>query len=356
MAEVVPVINPGSTSTKIAIWAREESLFEENVRHPDDELKQFDLVTEQFDLRYKAIREAFDKAGLKEHDVIAIACRGAPLKPLEGGTYTVNDTLLDDVRSCKYANHASNLGSIIGNEMAKEYNVPAYIVDPITIDDFIPQARYSGIPEIERKCRSHALNIKANARVVAASIGKTIEGANFVVAHMGGGVSVCALRGGKVIDVNDALLGMGPFSPNRAGALPIGALVKLCFSGKYSEKELITKLSKESGLLAYIGTEDLIEVEQKINSGDSMAREVFEAMSYQIAKEIGAMSTALQGENDGIILTGGMAKSRLLLDEIEKYIKQIAEIYERPGELEMRALAEGVFRIIDNKETPKEYK
>lgn len=332
------------------------SLFEETVRHPDDELKQFDLVTEQFDLRYKAIKQAFDKAGLKEHYVIAIACRGAPLKPLEGGTYTVNEALLEDVRSCKYSNHASNLGAIIGNEMAKDYEVEAYIVDPITIDNFIPQARYSGIPEIERKCRSHALNIKANAREVAAKLARTIEESNFVVAHMGGGISVCALKGGKIIDVNDALLGMGPFSPNRAGALPIGGLVKLCFSGKYSEKELTNKLSKESGLRAYIGTEDLIEVEEKIEDGDEKAKEVFEAMAYQVAKEIGAMSAVLAGKIDGIILTGGMANSRMLLDEIEKYIRHIAQVHERPGELEMKALAEGVFRVIDNKETPKEYR
>jgi len=284
-----------------------------------------------------------------------VAGRGAPLKPLDGGSYSINQTMLDDLHSCKYANHASNLGAIIASELAAEYGVNAYIVDPITIDNFIPQSRISGVPEIVRKCRSHALNIKANAREVAASIGKTIETSNFIAVHMGGGISICALRQGLVIDVNDALLGMGPFSPDRAGALPIGALVKLCYSGKYTERELTTRLSKESGLKAYLGTSDLIEVENMIDGGDANAKAVFEAMAFQIAKEIGAMFAVLQGSIDGIILTGGMAHSRMLLDEIEQYIGHLGRIFERPGELEMKALAEGVFRVVDGKEAPKEY-
>lgn len=355
MAEVVPVINPGSTSTKIAIWTRSEALFEENIKHPHEELAKFDKVTEQYELRLVAIKSAFDAAGLRQHRIVAVAGRGAPLKPLEGGSYSINKTMLEDLHSCKYANHASNLGAIIASELAGEYGVEAYIVDPITIDNFIPQARISGFPEIVRKCRSHALNIKANAREVAASIGKTIETSKFIVVHMGGGISVCALSNGLVIDVNDALLGMGPFSPDRAGALPIGALVKLCYSGKYSEKELTTMLSKESGLKAYLGTSDLIEVQNMIKGEDANARRVFQAMAFQIAKEIGAMSAALQGNVDGIILTGGMAHSRMLLDEIEKYIKHLGKVFERPGELEMKALAEGVFRVVDGTEAPKEY-
>jgi len=355
VAEVVPVINPGSTSTKIAIWTRDEALFEENIKHPHQELAKFDKVTEQYELRSAAIKSAFETAGLQQHTIAAVAGRGAPLKPLEGGSYSINQTMLDDLHSCKYANHASNLGAIIASELAAEYGVKAYIVDPITIDNFIPQARLSGVPEIVRKCRSHALNIKANAREVAVSIGKTLDTSKFIAVHMGGGISVCALRDGLVIDVNDALLGMGPFSPDRAGALPIGALVKLCYSGKYTEKELTTRLSKESGLKAYLGSSDLIEVEKMIRNGDNKAEEIFEAMAYQIAKEIGAMSATLKGEIDGIILTGGMAHSRMLLDEIEQYIGHLGKIYERPGELEMKALAEGVFRVVDGKEAPKEY-
>jgi butyrate kinase len=355
MTEIVPVINPGSTSTKIAVWTRDKSLFEESVKHPSDQLAKFDKVTEQYELRLAAIRRSFDSFGIQAHKLVAVAGRGAPLKPLEGGTYSINQAMLDDLHACKYANHASNLGAIIATKLAEEYRVEAYVVDPITIDNFIPEARISGVPEIPRKCRSHALNIKANAREVAASIGRTIETANFIVAHLGGGVSVCALRCGAIIDVNDALLGMGPFSPDRAGALPIGALVKLCYSGKFTEKQMTDRLSKESGLLAYLGTSDLIEVEKMIGTGDSKAREIFNAMTYQIAKEIGAMSATLRGDIDGIILTGGMAHSRMLLDEIEQYVSHIGKVFERPGELEMRALAEGVFRVVDGKETPKEY-
>lgn len=356
MADVVPVINPGSTSTKIAIWSREEALYEANIKHPHDELAKFDKVTEQFELRFTAIKQAFDDAGLSDHNVVAVAGRGAPLKPLEGGSYSINQVMLDDLHSCKYANHASNLGAIIGSKLADKYGVKAFIVDPITIDNFIPEARISGVPEIVRKCRSHALNIKANAREVAASTGKTMETSDFIVVHMGGGISVCALHKGLVIDVNDALLGMGPFSPDRAGAVPIGGLVNLCYSGEFTEKELTTKLSRESGLKAYLGTSDLIEVEERIRNGDTNAEGTFKAMAYQIAKEIGAMSAVLKGSIDGVILTGGMANSRMLLDEIEQYIGHLGEVFERPGELEVQALAEGVFRVVDGKEVPKEYR
>lgn len=356
MEEVVLVINPGSTSTKVAIYSRVDSRYDENVKHAADELAKFDKVTEQYDIRLKAIRDCFDKAGVADYKVIGIAGRGAPVKPIEGGTYLVNEAMLDDLRGCIYSNHASNLGAIISNELANDYGVKAYITDPITTDEFIPEARVSGVPQIVRKCRSHALNIKANARMVAAKIGKPLGDLNFVVCHMGGGISICALKGGRVIDVNDGLLGMGPFSPDRAGALPIGGVVNLCFSGEYSKKEIETMFSKQSGLIAYLGTMDLQEVMEMIENGDEKAKLIFNAMAFQIAKEIGAMTAVLQGNVDGIILTGGMAKSRMLLDEIEKYIGRHAEVYKQPGELEMQALAQGAFRVIDNKETALEYK
>jgi len=356
MEEVVLVINPGSMSTKVAIYNREEPLYDENVKHPAQELGKFDKVTEQFQIRLKAIKSCLEKANVANYNVIGIAGRGAPLKPLTGGTYLVNAAMLEDLRECRYSNHASNLGAIISHELANEYGVKAYITDPITTDEFIPEARISGVPQIIRKCRSHALNIKANARQVAGQIGKSLEELNFVVCHMGGGISVCALRGGKVIDVNDALLGMGPFSPDRAGALPIGGVVKLCFSGEYDQKEIETMFSKKSGLIAYLGTSDLVEVMEMIENGDKNAGLIFNAMAFQIAKEIGAMTAVLKGKVDGIILTGGMAKSRMLLDEIESYIGSHAKVYERPGELEMQALAEGAFRVIDNREPVLEYK
>lgn len=355
MHEVVPVINPGSTSTKIALWTRDEALFEKNIAHPSEELSRFNKVTEQFDLRYGAVVNEFEQAGLTDHKVVAVASRGARLKPLEGGSYLVNELMLDELRACKYSNHAGNLGALIASRLAEKHNVRAYIVDPITLDNFIPEARISGVPEISRECRSHALNIKANAREVAEELGRAFDECNFIVVHMGGGISVAALRKGLIIDVNDALLGMGPFSAERAGALPIGALVKLCYSGEYSEGELIARLSRDAGLKGYLGTPDLQEVEKMIAEGNEDAREIFEAMAYQIAKEIGAMSSVLKGRLDGVIFTGGMAKSRMLLDEIETYVPHLARIFERPGELEMKALAAGVFRVIDEKESPKEY-
>lgn len=356
MDEVVLVINPGSTSTKVAIYNRTGSLYDENVKHPADELAKFDKVTEQYQIRLEAIQKCFAEHLDDNHKVVAIAGRGAPTKPVKGGTYLVNDILLEDLRSCKYANHASNLGSIIASELAGQYGVKAYITDPITTDEFIPQARISGVPQFERKCRSHALNIKANAREVAIIIDKPLDKLNFVVCHMGGGVSICALRGGKIIDVNDALLGMGPFSPDRAGALPIGGVIKMCFSGDYTQKEIETLFSRKSGLMAYLGTSDLLEVIKMIEQGDKKAQLIFEAMAYQIAKEIGAMTAALKNKVDGIILTGGMAQSRLLLDQIKAYIGTHATVFECPGELEMRALAEGAFRVIDNTEQALEYK
>jgi len=356
MEEVVLVINPGSTSTKVAIYSREGALFEENVKHPAEELAKFDKVTEQYEIRLRAIQDCFKNAGVNQYKVVGVAGRGAPTKPLVGGTYLVNELMLEDLRSCKYANHASNLGGIIAQELAREYQVKAYVTDPITIDEFIPEARISGVPQIERKCRSHALNIKAVARQVAAEINKALDKTRFVVCHMGGGISVCALRYGKIIDVNDALLGMGPFSPDRAGALPLSGVLKLCFSGQYTQKDLEALLSKKSGLIAYLGTSDLPAVIEKIEKGDNYAALIFNAMAYQIAKEIGAMLAALNNDVDGIIFTGGMAHSRLLLDKIKEYVGSFARIYECPGELEMQALAAGAFRVIDNLEQPLEYK
>jgi butyrate kinase len=255
----------------------------------------------------------------------------------------------------KYSNHASNLGAIIAHHLGNKHGVPCLISDPITVDNFSDVARISGIPEIERKCRVHALNIKEVCRREAAKLGKSLEGVNFVAVHMGGGISVAALQGGKVVDVNDALLGMGPFSPDRAGALPIGGLVKLCYSGKFTEKEMIDKLSRKSGLVAYIGVADLRETEKMIESGDQKARLYFSAMAYQIAKEIGAAAVALKGDFESIVLTGGMANSKMLVDEINKYTTFLGKIRIVPGEFEMEALAAAGMRFLSGKELLREY-
>jgi butyrate kinase len=263
--------------------------------------------------------------------------------------------MLDDLKSARYANHASNLGSIIAHHLAGKFGVPSLISDPVTTDNFTELARISGVPEIVRKCRSHTLNIKEVCRREAARLGRKLEEVNFVAVHMGGGISVASLQGGRVVDVNDALLGMGPFSPDRAGAVPIGALVKLCYSGKFTEKDMLARLSKQSGLVAYIGKADLREVEKMIADGDGKARLYFNAMAYQIAKEIGAAATVLKGDFAAIVLTGGMAHSDLLVREIRQYIDYLGEVVVVPGEFEMEALAAAGLRFLHGEEELKEY-
>ncbi len=353
--EIIIVINPGSTSTKMALFHKCEKIAEENVTHPSQQLAAFDNVADQFELRMKGIDAWLTSHKIEQKKVVGVAGRGAPLRPLEGGVYWINGRMLEDVKKMKYSNHASNLGAIIADHLGRRYNVPAIIADPVTTDNFIDLARVSGIPEIERKCRAHALNIKEVCRREAEKLGKKLEECNFVAVHMGGGVSVAAVQGGKIVDVNDALLGMGPFSPDRCGALPIGALTKLAFSGKFTEKELLDKLSRKSGLMAYVGQSDLREVEKLIDSGDNKAELYFKAMAYQIAKEIGAYAVVLKGKFDAIVLTGGMAKSEKLVNLLKGYVSFLGKVVVAPGEFEMEALAAWAVRVLENKEIPKEY-
>lgn len=355
MSDYLLIINPGSTSTKMALFFGDKKLAEENVRHDPAALARFDNVADQFDFRMQNIDQWIANLSITEKEIKAVVGRGALLRPLEGGSYKITDTMLSDVKKMKYSNHASNLGAIIANHLGRKYGVPCLISDPISVDNFTDIARVSGIPQIERKCRSHALNIKEVCRREAEKLGKKLEEVNFVAVHMGGGISVAALQGGKVIDVNDGLLGMGPFSPDRAGALPIGALVKLCFSGKYTEKELIDKLSRKSGLLAYIGETDLRAVQSRILSGDEEARFYFNAMAYQIAKEIGAAAVALRGQFESIILTGGMANSEMLVGEIHHHIAFLGKVTVVAGEFEMEALAAAGMRYLKGTEALKEY-
>jgi len=355
MDKVIIVVNPGSTSTKMALFKGKKCLSSDEVTHPSDQLAGYENVADQFDLRMSGINKWLEGQNIESREVAAVAGRGAPMRPLESGIYSINDKMLDDLKKMRYSNHASNLGPIIADFLGKKFSVPAIIVDPVTIDDFTEYARISGIPEIERKCRSHALNLREVCRREAIKLKKTIDDCNFIGVHMGGGISVAAIRKGKIIDVNDALLGMGPFSPDRAGALPIGALVKLAFSGKYTEAELIKKLSRESGLKAYLGEADLRKVEERIKGGDKKALLYFEAMAYQIAKEIGACSAVLRGKFDAIILTGGMAQSKLLIKKLKEHISYLGEVIVVPGEFEMEALVGGALRVLNKEESPKEY-
>ena len=355
MPQRMLIINPGSTSTKTALFDGDQKAVEELVRHDLKELSQFDNVADQFEYRMQAIDAWIETLDLEDNPLDAVVGRGAPLRPLEGGSYRITDQMIDDLRQRRYSNHASNLGPLIARHLGERFGVPSLIADPITVDNFTDLARVSGLPEIERKCRSHVLNIKAVSRREAAGLGKELEEINFVTAHLGGGISVAALQGGKVIDVNDGLLGMGPFSPDRAGALPIGALVKMCYSGKYTEKELVDRLSKKSGLTAYLGEGDLLKVEKMIEAGDARAQLYFDAMAYQIAKEIGIAAVALQGDFEAIIITGGMANSRRLVEQINKYAAFLGKIVVVPGEFEMEALAAAGVRFLTGKEGLKEY-
>lgn len=355
MAYRMLVINPGSTSTKTALFEDNRKIAEEVIRHDRDELMKFDNVADQFEFRMTMIDQWIESLNIEPGTLSCVVGRGAPLRPLAGGSYKITDLMIEDVKSAKYSNHASNLGAIIARHLGERYGVPSMITDPITVDNFWEIARLSGVPEIKRKSRVHALNIKEVCRREAAKSGKKLSEVNYICAHMGGGISVAALEKGKVVDVNDALLGLGPFSTERAGAVPIGGLVDMCYSGEYTKKELIDKLSKKSGLVAYLGVSDLRDVEKMIDDGSEKALLCFNAMAYQIAKQIGLMATALSGDYAAIILTGGMAHSDRLIKEIKKYISFLGEIRIVAGEYEMEALAAAGVRYLTGEDDLQEY-
>ena len=353
--DVVFVINPGSTSTKAAIFSKKGVIKEANIQHDVEELKKFDLVSEQFDLRFKAVEDFFKKNDdTNTMTLVAVMGRGCPLKPLEGGVYAINDKLLEDASSCKYSNHASNLGSMIAHKLGEIYNVPSFIADPVTVDNFWDVSRISGYPTIVRKCRSHALNIKATARRDAESRGKKLEEVNYVVAHIGGGISICSLEKGNIRDVNDGLLGEGPFSPIRAGTLPINGVMDLCYSGK-SRKEVEYEFSANSGFQGYLGTADFREVLKMVDEGDEKADLIYRTFVYQIAKEIGRYAAALKGNYDAILITGGIAHSERFTNDLKEYVSFLGEIRVYPGEGEMQALAESAFLAVEGKVEIKEY-
>ncbi len=353
--QAVVVINPGSTSTKIALYDRRGRIWDKTLRHTSGELEGYDPVTQQLDFRYDLIRPVLLQEIASRHLTVAgVVGRGGIVRPVAGGTYRVNDVFLEDARSCRYGNHASNLGTLLADRLRRELGLEAcYTVDPVSVDNMWEKARISGHPDIVRVCRGHPLNVRRTARRIAEQLGKTLEESRFVVAHLGGGISITAVEGGKIRDVNDALLGMGPFSPNRAGALPLRGVMKMCYTKP--EEEVTRILSRESGLQAYLGTDDLREVLRRIDDGDEEARLVYEAFVYQIAKESGACLAAMRGGVDGIIITGGIALSEKFVEDLKDYVGKLAPFFVVPGENEMEALAEGAFRVIDGKEKAKEY-
>ncbi|MFD2630775.1 butyrate kinase [Oceanobacillus kapialis] len=349
------VINPGSTSTKIGVFENEICIIEKSIRHSGEELSPFPKIMDQYDFRKNVILEQLDYEGINISKLSAVCGRGGLLQPIEGGTYEVNDIMLHDLQTGFNGEHASNLGGIISHEIATGLNIPAFIVDPVVVDELADIARFSGVPEIPRKSIFHALNQKAVARKAARDLEKSYEEMNMIVTHMGGGITIGAHQGGKVIDVNNGLHGDGPFSPERAGTVPAGDLVSLCFSGEYYLDEIMKKIVGQGGLMAYLETNDAIEVEKRIAAGDTYAEEVYEAMAYQIAKEIGSMASVLQGKVDLIVLTGGLAYGKTFTEMIMKRVKWIADTAVYPGENELEALNEGVLRVLRKQEKPKVY-
>lgn len=344
------VINLGSTSTKVAVYDAEKLLFSESINHPAEELKQYKAIIDQYELRKSTILGVLSAKGLSLDDIDGVASRGGNMKPIPGGIYAICPAMIDDMKSGKFGQHPNMCGGIVAYAIGKERGIPALTVDPPTVDEMCVSARYSGIPQIRRQSSFHALNQKATARKIAARLGKGYEDVNLIVAHLGGGISVAAHRNGKVVDVNNALDGDGPFSPERAGTLPAGDLVKLCFSGDYSREQALKLVQGGGGLVAYLGTTSGLEIEKRITEGDAVAAEVFEAMSYQIAKEIGACATVLEGGVDAIALTGSLAYSTRLVESLKRKVSFIAQVLLDPGENEMDALAAGAMRYFNGEE------
>lgn len=349
------VINPGSTSTKIGVFANEISILEKNIRHDEEVIQNFDTIIGQYEFRKNTILETLDKEGINISKLSAVCGRGGLLRPIEGGTYTVNEAMLHDLKIGYSGQHASNLGGIIAHEIAEGLNIPSFIVDPVVVDELDPISRVSGFPLIERKSIFHALNQKAVARRVAREFGEKYENLNFIVVHMGGGITIGAHQKGRVIDVNNGLHGDGPFSPERAGTVPAGDLVDLCFSGTYYRDEITKKLVGQGGLVGYLGTNDAVKVEKMIAAGDKKAKLIYEAMAYQVAKEIGAASAILKGKINAIILTGGLAYGKEFVHSISEYVNWIADVIINPGENELQALAEGALRVLSGEEAAKAY-
>lgn len=350
----VLVINPGSTSTKVAIFMGSENVLQYNLNHSAEELDKFDHITDQYAYRKNMIVDWMKGEGYNLDSLAAVIGRGGLLKPMPSGTYKVTPAMMEDLKIGIQGEHASNLGGLIARSIADEAGVEAYIVDPVAVDEFEPVARISGMPEIKRKSLVHALNIRAIAHNVAHDKGVKIEDLNLIVAHLGGGISVVPMKKGKIIDANNANE-MGPFSPERAGGLPVGDVAKLAFSGKYTEKELKTKMRGKGGLVAYLGTNDAREVLSRIEAGDQQAKLVFDAMGYQIAKEIGACATVLAGKVDAVVMTGGVAYSKYLTEYISEHVSFIAPVIVMPGEDEMKALNEGYLRVAGGEEPVKIY-
>jgi butyrate kinase len=351
MAYRILSINPGSTSTKIAVFEDEHQLFVTNIEHPVEELTRFDVLLDQFETRKNYVIKALEEHDVKLSDLSAVVGRGGHLPPVKGGGYRINQKMLEDLKNA--LPHASNLGALIAYSIAEPLGIPAYIYDAVTTDELYDVAKITGIPEVRRQSFGHVLNSKAMARKAAEQLGSTYRQMNFIVAHIGGGNSISAHEKGRIVDIisDDA----GPFSPERSGSVPINYIVALCYSGKYTQKEFMDKLKKDSGLKAYLHTNDCRKIEQMIDQGNELAKQMYEAQAYQIAKGIGEMAPPLCGNIDAVILTGGMAYSEYITSEVSRRVEYLGKIIILPGENEMESLAFGALRILRGEEPCNEY-
>lgn len=351
----VLTINPGSTSTKIGVFEDENLMFEETLRHSTEEISSYEKVYDQYEFRKEIILKCLKDNNIELDSLDTVVGRGGLLKPIEGGTYIVNDIMLEDLKTGVMGEHASNLGGILAHEIANEIQVNAFIVDPVVVDELQDLARISGLKEIERKSIFHALNQMAVSRRYAKSLEVQYQDLNLIVAHLGGGISVGAHEKGRVIDVANALDGEGPFSPERSGSLPVGDLIKLCYSGKYTHNQMKKMIKGNGGLVSYLNTNDAREVVERIKNGDKYAELIYYAMAYQVAKEIGAQAAVLKGKVDAIILTGGIAYDNMFTSWISEMVEFISKVVIYPGEDELTALAEGGLRVLKGEESPKIY-
>lgn len=348
-------INPGSTSTKVAVFENDKELFSTTLRHSSEEIGRYKTILDQLDFRRDVILDAIKQSSIELTELDAVIGRGGLLKPIPSGTYEVNAKMIEDIKERPAGQHASNLGALLAAEIAKLAGVGAYIADPVVVDELQDVARLTGLPELERQSIFHALNQKAVARVYADKIGKPYEELNLVVAHMGGGISIGAHRKGLVVDVNNALDGEGPFSPERAGTMPALAFAKMCMSGEYTLAEIAKKINGKGGVVAHLNTNDMREVENRYNAGDQEAILVANAMAYGVGKFIGQMIAVLKGQVDAVILTGGIAYDRNVVGYIKDMIEPMAQVVVMPGENELEALAMNAQRVLEGKLTPSVY-
>lgn len=349
------VINPGGTSTKVSVFKDEEEILKENISHTQEDLKSYKTVFEEYPYRKKLILDMLEKNEIEVSKLDTVVGRGGLMKAIPGGTYEVNDRMIEDLRNAVSGEHASNLGAVIARDIGDEIKVPSFVVDPVSSDEFQEESRITGLKDIDKASWLHTLNHKAVCRKISEDMGGNYEDYNFIVAHLGSGISTAAHEKGKMIDGSGGRSD-GPFSPERSGGILTYPLVELCYSGKYTREEMVDKVSNTGGMYDYLGTKDVQEVEKRIEKGDQKAKLIMNAFIYQVSKEISMFAASLFGKVDKIILTGGISHSELITKEVIKRVSFLAPVEIVPGEMEMEALALGALRVLSGEEKTKEYK